>query len=316
MKKLTILSILFFTSLFPGSSYGAILDKNKIQENHKKTATAKKRDKTPIIKLGYRKLPQQQLVEKRKRLITIAAQNWEQIANLNFKFLPANSSETPDYFIDVYAVESSLANRESRGGHGSVDFSNKVISLNMPEGTSLSELYQIPLHEFGHVLGLMHEHQHPDRPFNFDSEFLLSKCQLGSPAVCRRSIEFNNVMVFDSEKYQLVEYDQNSIMHYTVSKPLIFEDLRMPQPLRLSLQDKLALSKAYPGRTNENEILQQHAFENQQIQAKISGKCILEMMPRSARYQYIYPDGTPGWFLDKTIDGVYMSAKLDARCSN
>ncbi len=98
------------------------------------------------------------------------------------------------------------------------------------------------IHEFGHALGLAHEHQRPDRPeliYNQDDQW--DKFRYG--------IRTENVTILNDE----IDFD--SVMHYEsafgrYTKP------RTPSPNRnhLSLEDRIGIAKLYPGKITEEEI--------------------------------------------------------------
>ena len=73
------------------------------------------------------------------------------------------------------------------------------------------------LHEFGHALGLQHEHQHPDAPSQYTSEKLLDHLKnhppkLGNNETLEGYITTNWSPAFSASTK--CEYDRDSIMHY------------------------------------------------------------------------------------------------------
>lgn len=107
--------------------------------------------------------------------------------------------------------------------------------------------YGAVLHEFGHVLGLMHEHQRPDRnQYLTLSPFLqndLDHCGLSLSAVC------NDVRVaFPVVKVQMSSaYDPCSIMQYLSDQtPRHREDSRWSHIFSLTDAGKFALQACLP----------------------------------------------------------------------
>ncbi|ESQ79990.1 M12 family metallopeptidase [Asticcacaulis sp. YBE204] len=107
--------------------------------------------------------------------------------------------------------------------------------------------YGSVLHEFGHVLGLMHEHQRPDRdtyltiePFLND---LLKTCGVGT-AVCRDvRLSFPAV----GRVRYASDYDPCSLMHYLANQaPRHREDPRWSRIFTLSDKGKTALKTCLP----------------------------------------------------------------------
>ena len=107
--------------------------------------------------------------------------------------------------------------------------------------------YGAVLHEFGHVLGLMHEHQRPDRDDYLILEpFLqndLATCGFKIDAVCRDvSNAFPKVRVLLSS-----DYDPCSLMHYLADQtPRHREDPRWGRIFTLSGRGKAALTACLP----------------------------------------------------------------------
>jgi hypothetical protein len=69
------------------------------------------------------------------------------------------------------------------------------------------------LHEFGHMLGLAHEHQRADRPLSLNNKKLIDSCienQKQSREWCKENL--NNVS--QAKVFIQSDYDKNSIMHY------------------------------------------------------------------------------------------------------
>ena len=71
------------------------------------------------------------------------------------------------------------------------------------------------LHEFGHALGLIHEHQSPaSGGFNWDKEEVIESLS-GPPNYWdMETIEHNMFAKYDEDQLTMTEYDSTSIMHY------------------------------------------------------------------------------------------------------
>lgn len=100
------------------------------------------------------------------------------------------------------------------------------------------------LHEFGHVLGLEHEHQHPDADIPWDTEKLLAAAQAGglSEADIRRDF----LDRIERRGSLLRPYDRDSIMHYPIPNGATLGDWSVGVNSVLSEGDKALMRLAYP----------------------------------------------------------------------
>lgn len=321
MKTLT----LFFGLAIFSTAQGAILEKSIVERNRPKEVKKKKflfivleketETKIRQITLGTRSLNK---IDSKRRpyfhsLIKLAANEWMRYAAVDFKILSEDSHQKADFEVNFIAPVIERTSRLGRSSHGSVNFEEKVINLNLPSDGSRGSHFQVTLHELGHVLGFKHEHQHPDRMFSFNFDLLMKNCGLGSSDVCRRSIDYNNMQTFYGNKYILKDYDQLSIMHYGVQPPVIMEDIVIHESRTLSLGDKLAAADAYPGRRPLEEIIQGHRSEEKVVSTGRIGKCQIE--EESDRfYGYRYSNGSMSYFLEETFENAAVNALLDPKC--
>jgi serralysin len=84
------------------------------------------------------------------------------------------------------------------------------------EDSDDTELRRVVLHEFGHMLGLVHEHQNPNVSIPWDTDAVYAA--LGGPPNHwdRKTIDANMFTPYDSRQTFASQYDPHSIMHYPV----------------------------------------------------------------------------------------------------
>ena len=101
------------------------------------------------------------------------------------------------------------------------------------------------LHEFGHALGLHHEHQHPDRTveFNTPSTYTLYNEKFGFD---ESTVDANILNKFDPADITSAPYDQQSIMHYNLSHRVLWQQPSTDYNLTLSNHDIAFLNTLYP----------------------------------------------------------------------
>lgn len=114
------------------------------------------------------------------------------------------------------------------------------IGFNKPRASVASTIQ----HEFGHALGLKHEHQHPDRTLE------LNKTQIyeayGLQGKERYEANHDIIRPFPRREVKLSAYDQHSIMHYGFSKSWVNDAKAISKPAQLSEGDKNFIQSIYP----------------------------------------------------------------------
>lgn len=113
-----------------------------------------------------------------------------------------------------------------------------------------SELRKIILHEFGHALGMLHEHQSPaancDDEINWEAAYLMGARMGWDKAQTDRN--FRQFM--QSSEFNVTEVDRKSIMHYSLP-PEIFKTgtksaCWVPDNTDLSELDRKFIARIYP----------------------------------------------------------------------
>jgi len=168
------------------------------------------------------------------------ADTWLKHANLKFNFI---SGETGD--IRIYI------NNLGDGGGISAEGTD-ALALLPQQPTMILEIdpddarfEYVVLHEFGHVLGLHHEHQHPDAsiPWDLSKVYAWHLQQFGWN---RETVDRNVLPLPRSANYTYGDYDRYSVMHYSVSRETTLGNWEQGENAVLSAKDIMAVRKAYP----------------------------------------------------------------------
>jgi hypothetical protein len=119
-------------------------------------------------------------------------------------------------------------------------------------GRSPAELEGVVLHEFGHVLGAVHEHQHPQAniPWNVP---LLNQV-LKDQGLSDEAIQQNILDKYEATDFHYAPYDRDSIMHYDVPNELTLGEFEIINSGRLSPLDIETVSAIYHRATNSLKI--------------------------------------------------------------
>ena len=115
-------------------------------------------------------------------------------------------------------------------------------------GTSQAEYRRVVLHEFGHVLGLLHEHLHTDAAIPWDRERVYEE-YAGPPNYFRREdVDVNVFQRLDRGLLRESAFDRASIMLYPIPVRLTDGKFSIGWNRDLSAGDKAFVAKLYPGR--------------------------------------------------------------------
>lgn len=109
---------------------------------------------------------------------------------------------------------------------------------------SAEKIKSVVLHEFGHSIGLLHEHQHPFAEIKWDTAALYS--------YYKQTYNVDSIWVNENvlEKYSSLsgiycEPDLNSIMIYEIPPELTKNHIAVKEPLELSQLDKKYIKYMY-----------------------------------------------------------------------
>jgi len=177
--------------------------------------------------------------ELRERVKAVALE-WTDIANLNLEFTDSAPSDIRIAF---------------EAGNGSWSYLGTVCrKISEPEPTMNygwltpdspdEELRRVVLHEFGHALGLIHEHQNPEGGIKWNRAAVIKDLK-GPPNNWDRATIENNIF----KKYEDVDatsVDANSIMMYPIPKAWTLDGFSAGFNSELSETDIEKTREVYP----------------------------------------------------------------------
>lgn len=100
------------------------------------------------------------------------------------------------------------------------------------------------MHEFGHALGLEHEHQHPDADIPWDVDKVYA--HYTAKGIDRTEVDEQVMNRLPRNGMRTTAYDKTSIMHYPVPNELTIGDWEVGHNLALSELDKALVRSMYP----------------------------------------------------------------------
>lgn len=194
------------------------------------------------------------------------ATEWTKYANLNFKFYSTSKDIPKKESADIVITFNTQVNTSAVGTDSRYSSKNGVsMNLGILDDEHINTRRSIILHEFGHAIGLEHEHQHKDRTLEFDESKIIDTCKKRinfTEEMCRM---FVMATIKEDDAY-FSKYDLLSIMHYTLHADFFKKPMDMRQNLSLSLTDKVEIAKMYPGRMSPDEILVTHEAQERELE--------------------------------------------------
>lgn len=172
-----------------------------------------------------------------------AAREWSKYANVNFGVVNAGQADIRISFTQNGSSWSTIGRASAYGNQNAPSMNFGWLTDRSPD----YEVTRTVLHEFGHALGLFHEHQNPTGGIPWDQEAVYDHYRRTQG--WDRKTTFDNVMATTSnDRTQFTRYDANSIMHYPVAAELTAGRYSVGMNNGLSPTDKVYIANLYPGR--------------------------------------------------------------------
>jgi hypothetical protein len=174
---------------------------------------------------------------------------WENYANIKFDF------ETSDSVPNLRVHFEDVMN-DSKIGADSVTYPEEeptIRFLSLNSSSSEEDFGKYALHEFGHALGLIHEHFHPEVSINWDKK-KLSDYYMRNFNYTKRECENNLFRPYLRNQLQFSGFDPASLMMYPIPGSCTFDGIEYSQGSQLTDIDKEFIASIYTEK--EPEILE------------------------------------------------------------
>ena len=172
------------------------------------------------------------------------AEMWEQFANVNFDFAAGAKAEIRISFKEKGSwsalgtdclITSAFPRTKPTMNYGWLkDDSNEI------------EWRRVVIHEFGHALGAIHEHQNPDGGIQWNLKEVYRVFSGPPNSWTKQQIDFNIVQKYSLNQLNASKYDAKSIMLYGFPGSLIVGGVATQNNTDLSEMDKKFIASLYP----------------------------------------------------------------------
>ena len=108
------------------------------------------------------------------------------------------------------------------------------------------EWRRVVIHEFGHALGAIHEHQNPEGGVKWNLKEVYRVFSGPPNNWTKQQIDFNIVQKYSLSQLNASKYDKDSIMLYAFPGSLIVGGVGTKNNTDLSAQDKKFIASLYP----------------------------------------------------------------------
>jgi hypothetical protein len=178
-----------------------------------------------------------------QRKVAQFAQDWTQHANIRFDFSDGPNAQIRISFQQAGSwslVGTDALDRRVRLDEPTMNFGW------LSRATPNDEVRRVVLHEFGHALGLVHEHQNPATTIPWNPDAVYAFYQGPPNHWTKEQVDVNIFQVYDKRITKYSRFDRNSIMLYPIPKELTLGDFEVDWNSDLSYWDRLYIRKWYP----------------------------------------------------------------------
>ena len=181
-----------------------------------------------------------------RKKVEAKAHEWEKYADIKLKFVGSGSAEIR---ISFYADSGSWS------AVGQDALNRKYFPLHQPtmnygwlrDGTSDTEYSRVVVHEFGHALGCIHEHQSPTFTRVWNQQAVMQYFQGPPNYWTPEDIKANVLSKYSPQGVSSTQYDPQSIMLYSFDARLFADGLGPTnENTKPSTKDKGMIKQMYP----------------------------------------------------------------------
>lgn len=177
-----------------------------------------------------------------KTKVEAIAKEWEDVSNLTLDFVTAGASEVRVSFLERGFSWSTL-------GTDALTVSRTRATMNygwLEPNTSTREYQRVVRHEFGHALGMIHEHQNPSAAGKIPWDKPKVYAYYAQQGWSKEDVDFNLFAVYDADTTNFSTFDPTSIMEYAIPDALTIGSYAIGWNIELSDTDRAFMAAQYP----------------------------------------------------------------------
>jgi astacin (peptidase family M12A) len=174
--------------------------------------------------------------------IAAIAPEWEQHTNLSLAFGRDARSEIRISFRDAGFSWSTVGTDSLTRAQSQPSMNYGWLQPNTPE----REYRRVVLHEFGHALGMIHEHQNPAAAGQIPWDKPKVYAYYAQQGWSHADVDQNIFQVYAADATNFTAFDPRSIMEYAVPDELTIGSYAIGWNTELSENDKVFMRRQYP----------------------------------------------------------------------
>lgn len=177
-----------------------------------------------------------------KAMIIKYAKEWEKYANIKFDFI-----EVGDSHIRVVLTGNDGGGNYSLLGTQALNRAQDEHTLHLDTTSFISPEYTYTaiVHEFGHAIGLMHEHMSPTSGIKWDKNRVYAAYKMNQ-GWSKEMVDAQLFRKFNVSYTNGTKYDKASIMHYPISRWETLDGYYVDWNYKISEGDKQLIGALYP----------------------------------------------------------------------